>query len=108
MHQNIAIILQQFNYGKNSFMALDPGGHVLCDAGHTGRRFHRGHRLLDRRWCVRHRREPEHLRPLLHDSGSKLKMTLAVLKLAIPGLFFINFCLFKQTLQFFTTSSIRC
>ena len=25
MHQNLAIILWQFNYGKNSFIALVPG-----------------------------------------------------------------------------------
>ena len=25
MHQNLAIILQQFNYGKNSFIVLIPG-----------------------------------------------------------------------------------
>ena len=28
MHQNLAIILRQFNYGKNSFILLIPGRHI--------------------------------------------------------------------------------
>ena len=31
MHQNIAVILQQFNYGKYSFILLIPGWFEICD-----------------------------------------------------------------------------
>ena len=33
MHQDLAVILRQFNYGKNSFIVLVPGGHWSWSSG---------------------------------------------------------------------------
>ena len=41
MHQNLAIILQQFNYGKNSFIVLITGSVADAAAGGAGRRVYK-------------------------------------------------------------------